>query len=162
MDEIRFTVYGLPVPKARARTVRRPNGQISSFTPPRTVRWEENIAAQAMPYLPAEPLDCPLAIEAVFYLPRPQSRRKADMLPDRKPDWDNLAKSLTDALEGLFWTNDSRVTDAVIRKRYGTPPRVEVVIRVADSGCDTPCMAALKKSYRRTRGVRRDDNLPAK
>ena len=48
-----------------------------------------------------------------------------------KPDLDNLAKAAADALNGLAYRDDSCITDLVVRKRYGTEPRLEVVIRDA-------------------------------
>ncbi|MEL6280538.1 MAG: RusA family crossover junction endodeoxyribonuclease, partial [Pseudomonadota bacterium] len=37
-----------------------------------------------------------------------------------KPDVDNFAKQVADALEGVAYPNDSRITDVVTRKRYGS------------------------------------------
>lgn len=127
--EIKFTVYGYPVPKARARTVRLPNGKMTSYTPKKTAAWEESIRLQALACRPEKLLDGPLELNATFYLLRPKSRPKRMKYPDTKPDLDNLGKSLIDALEGLIFTNDSRIVDKVLRKRYGEPPRVEINIK---------------------------------
>ena len=43
-----------------------------------------------------------------------------------KPDADNIAKAVLDALNGLAYTDDSKVTRLVVVKLYGTEPRVEV------------------------------------
>ena len=126
---VSLTVYGHPVPKARARTVRTKNGKTVSFTPKKTASWEDSIRAQALSSRPEQLLDGPLVMEATFYLLRPKSRPKRELYPDRKPDLDNLVKSVKDALEGVIYTNDSRIVDEVTRKRYGDPPRVEVTIR---------------------------------
>jgi len=48
---------------------------------------------------------------------RPPKRWKRD-LPTCKPDWDNLAKSVIDALNNVFWRDDSLITDALVSKRY--------------------------------------------
>jgi len=128
---ISFTAYGQPIPKARARTVRLPNGIVRSYTPKKTASWEESIRTQALDYRPEKLLDGPLELEATFYLLKPKSRPKKHIYPATKPDLDNLCKSVTDALEGLIYTNDSRFVDKIIRKRYGDPPRVEVEIREA-------------------------------
>lgn len=132
---VSLTVYGHPVPKARARTVRTKNGKTVSFTPDNTASWEDSIRAQALSSRPAQLLDGPLVMEATFFLLRPKSRPKKELYPDRKPDLDNLLKSVKDALEGVIYTNDSRIVDEVTRKRYDDPPRVEVVIR--EIGGDT-------------------------
>jgi Holliday junction resolvase RusA-like endonuclease len=126
---IALVVYGHPVPKARARVVRTKNGKTVSYTPGKTADWENSIRAQALACRPETLLDGPLALEVTFYLLRPRSRPKRDRFPDRKPDLDNLLKAVKDALNGVVWTDDSRIVDIVVRKRYGDPPRVEVVVR---------------------------------
>ena len=121
---VQFTVYGQAVPKARARV---PN-EGHAYTPDDTAAWERSVQIQAMRYRPKEPLDGPVMVAMAFYLKRPK-RSKDDQLPDVKPDWDNLAKAICDALSGMFWTNDSRIVDGIVSKRYGEPPRVELFIR---------------------------------
>lgn len=128
---VSLTVYGHPVPKARARTVRTRSGKTVSFTPKETESWENSIRNQALKARPGQLLDGPLVLEATFFLLRPKSRPKKDKYPDRKPDLDNLVKSVKDALEGIVYTNDSRIVDEVVRKRYDDPPRVEITIRPA-------------------------------
>ena len=125
---MRFTVYGKPVGKARPRVVRLPNGQSRTYTPRSTTSWEEMIRYQSLEHRPTTLMDGPIGVSATFYLPKPKSRRKGDVWADTKPDWDNLGKAVTDALEGLFWVNDSRIVDCRVRKVYGEPPRVEIEI----------------------------------
>jgi len=128
---IRFTVYGQASPKARARTVRLPNGGVKSYTPESTRAWEEFVRYQALEHRPARLLDGALALQVTFYLPRPRSAPKRRRYPEVKPDLDNLVKAVKDALEGLFWVNDSRIVELVARKRYGDPPRVEIEVAPA-------------------------------
>lgn len=128
---VSIVVYGTPVPKARARTVRLKNGKTISYTPDKTAAWENKIQEQALKKRPGELLDGPLILEATFYLQRPKSKPKRVKFPDTKPDLDNLVKSVKDALEGIIYTNDSRIVDEVIRKRYGDPVRAEITVRPA-------------------------------
>ena len=125
---ITFTVYGNAEPKARARTVRLKNGRTVSYTPGKTAAWEDSIKLQALEHRPGKLLDGPLVLEVTFFLQRPQSRPKKCRYPDRKPDLDNLIKSLKDACEGIIYTNDSRIVEEHVKKEYGDPPRVEVKI----------------------------------
>jgi Holliday junction resolvase RusA-like endonuclease len=131
---IKIIVFGDPVPKARARTVRLKNGQSVSYTPEKTASWEDSIRMQALAHRPEKLLDGPLVLEATFYRIKPQSKPKKCLYPDTKPDLDNLCKSVTDALEGLIYTNDSRLVDKILQKRFGDPPRVEIRIREAEGG----------------------------
>jgi Holliday junction resolvase RusA-like endonuclease len=129
MSEIRFTVFGVPVPKARARTVRLKNGKSHSFTPDKTAHWEARVVDEAIAHLPQRIMDGPLVLEATFYLLKPKSKPKKVLYPAGRPDLDNLIKSITDACNGLLWTDDARIVDIKARKEYGSPPRVEVSIR---------------------------------
>ena len=128
MTKITFTVYGNPVAKARARTVRR-GGRVSTYTPEKTKTWEEMIRLQILEHRPEKLIDGALTLRAIFYLQRGGSLPKKRIYPETKPDLDNLLKCLTDAMEGVIYSNDSRIVNEVVGKRYGDPPRVEVWIR---------------------------------
>lgn len=64
-------------------------------------------------------------IEAVFPVPTAWNKTKKKeaisglVQPTGKPDLDNIAKAVLDALNGLAYTDDSRVLDLRITKRYG-------------------------------------------
>ncbi len=131
--EYRLTVSGEPVPKARARVVRnKATGRVMSFTPDKTAAWENRVAAAALDAPPPELLDGPLAAELTFYFTKPQTVPRKRQFPTTKPDLDNCAKAIFDALEGILYVNDSRFVDKVLHKRYGQPPRVEILIRALD------------------------------
>ncbi len=71
-------------------------------------------------------------ITAYFAIPKSASKRvRADMiagviLPTKKPDLDNIEKTILDALNGLAYRDDSCVTEIASRKFYSETPRVEV------------------------------------
>ena len=54
---------------------------------------------------------------------------KGELLPAKRPDFDNLAKGITDALNGLAFKDDNQIVEAHIYKRYGDPQKVEVEIK---------------------------------
>ncbi len=124
---IKFFVHGIPKPKARARTVRNKHtGEIHSFTPDTTASWEQSVLIQALEHKPDHPLDEPLGMGLQFDLPRPKSLSKKRQWPSVKPDLDNLVKAIQDALNGVYYVDDSRICEMVIRKRYGPNPGVEI------------------------------------
>lgn len=68
------------------------------------------------------PLDCPLQLAATFVFPRPKAMRwKMKPMPRLwqagKPDVDNLMKSVSDALNGVLYVDDSRIVSAILRKQ---------------------------------------------
>lgn len=126
---IKFTVLGNPVAKARTKAYyNKYTGRAGVYTPSNTRNFEAYVRQIAAEHAPETLLDCPLGIEMVFYLQKPKSASKKVIFPATKPDLDNLCKSICDAMEGIIYTNDSRAVNKTLAKRYGDPPRVEVMI----------------------------------
>src|SRR5262245_16893146 len=111
-DALTFVVPGTPIGKARARTVRR-RGRSISYTPKKTDNYEHQVELIARAAMRTRPLlSGPVAVlvEAAFVPPGLESKRKADRAraAERlaagwmtvRPDADNVAKSITDALRG--------------------------------------------------------------
>lgn len=134
-----FFVSGKPVAKARPRTTRSGH----TYTPDSTVTWEQSIGWQVreqLSRLASEGISLPLPFEGRviidmrFNFDKPKSTPKKVKHKLKKPDYDNLAKSITDVLQaggmgiGLF-RDDSQVTDCTITKRFsseGHPQGVEI------------------------------------
>ena len=134
-----FEIPMAAVPKARPRVTRAG----ITYTAAKTKRWENSVAIIARSAYGGVPLDGPLHLALDFVLPRPQRlRRKKDdpgLIPaDRKPDLDNLIKSVMDGISRAgLWVDDARVVSLSAAKYYAEKdglPRVSVSI----SG-DDPC-----------------------
>lgn len=125
-----FTIYGLPV--AKPRMTRRDKWKKR----PCVVRYHEfcDRAREAAGWNRKKTLYAPLALTARVFIEMPKAKRKgvgvllAGMPCTKKPDWDNLGKSLSDA---LFW-NDEKVWRGAVEKYWddGKGPRVEVTLEV--------------------------------
>ena len=50
------------------------------------------------------------------------------IFPTKKPDTDNIAKAILDALNGLAYYDDAQVVNLEVQKRYSNEPRAEVFI----------------------------------
>ena len=82
-------------------------------------------------------LEGPIKINLIFYMLIPKNTSKVkrekmlkgELLPAKRPDFDNLAKGITDALNGLAFKDDNQIVEAHIYKRYGDPQKVEVEIK---------------------------------
>lgn len=91
---------------------------------------------QIKPFAPAFPLSGPVELTIAFFFPIPKSASKAlraqmlnrVILPDKKPDADNLAYLVTNALKEIVYDDDKRVVAQHIYKFYG--PEAKVIIRV--------------------------------
>ena len=122
-DDLLFTVPAVPVaqPRHRIGTVA---GKAMAFEAKKahpihafkaTVRM---CASEAYGGPPAEE---PLSVFLVFVLPRPKAKcwktRPTPREPHvKKPDCDNLAKGVMDALTGLLWKDDSQVFSINVAK----------------------------------------------
>lgn len=138
MKSITFTVPGKPQGKARPRVVRQ-GGVTRSFTPEKTVLYENWIrtcyqqAAGEYRFPDDAPLE--LVVTAAFPVPKSFSRRKREgclsglIRPTGKPDCDNIAKSVADALNGVAYRDDSRVCKLTVMKKYGEAEGLKVVVR---------------------------------
>ena len=48
--------------------------------------------------------------------------------PTKKPDVDNITKSILDSLNGIAYKDDSQVTGLEVMKEYGEIPMVRVIL----------------------------------
>ena len=127
---MKLTIPMEPVPKARARVTKRG----FAYTPKKTEQAENTIrwACNGKERFERE---VPLSLTITFYRSRPKSAPKRRIYPTTRPDWDNYAKLVCDALEKFAYCDDSQIVDAHIYKRYtkeGHAPRVEIEITEAD------------------------------
>lgn len=87
------------------------------------------------------PPKTPLCLYIEAYMPIPKStpwRTRAKMItgeirPIVKPDWDNLGKLVSDALNGVAYDDDKCIVEAYVRKFYSETPRTEITIREVES-----------------------------
>lgn len=139
MKTVRFTVPGQPKGKARARTVRSGGGKSFSYTPEGTVLYENLIktcyrqdVGQEI-FNDGQPLE--VKILAFYEVPKSYSKKKkqemldGQLYPTKKPDIDNIAKCVLDALNKLAYRDDTQVVRLHMEKHYNQIPRVEVEIK---------------------------------
>ena len=75
-----------------------------------------------------------IRIRAYFQIPKSVSKKSqcamltGAMKPTKRPDADNIAKIILDALNGVAYKDDSQVIDISVMKMYSAEARVEVEI----------------------------------
>ena len=62
---------------------------------------------------------------------RNTSRNSGEIRPDVKPDYDNIAKIVSDALNKVAYDDDKSIVDSTQRKFYGENPRTIIILQEA-------------------------------
>lgn len=124
-----FTVPGEPQGKARARTLK--SGR--SYTPKKTAEYEarirrcyaEQVGRPIVP--PDEKRPVYMQVLAVFPIPVSYSKKRRaaaegqTVFPTKRPDADNIAKAVCDALNGTAYGDDAQIVRLQVKKVYGEP-----------------------------------------
>lgn len=128
--EINESITGKARPRMNTRTGK-------AYTPTKTKNYEY-LARQIFTYKYPKftPIEgkVKLSIIAYFELPKKRSKlQEAEMLgglirPTKKPDWDNIGKIISDALNKFAFIDDAQIVEAVIIKRYSRTPKTIVKI----------------------------------
>lgn len=135
---ISVTVLGEPTSQKRHRSVKMGN-----FT-----RQYDPSSADKADFLsllrekaPETPFNTPLRLELAFYFSRPKShygtgknlsflKPFAPLRHTSKPDIDNCIKFVQDALNKVYWRDDSLICELSIKKLYDVKPRTEIKVFV--------------------------------
>lgn len=131
-----LSILGEPKAQARHRTVRM--GTFNRNYDP-TANYKKDLLHIAQDYAPNEPFNQPLKLIVDFYFTRPQSHFKSGknshILKDSaplyhtcRPDSSNCLKVVEDALNKVYWRDDSVLCEVGVRKRYSENPRIEIKI----------------------------------
>lgn len=112
-------------------------GHARVYTPSKQVEYENWVRLCYEAAHPgAEPIGVALAasVEVMMPVPKSASRKKARRMldgleaPTKKPDLDNVAKSILDALNGLAYKDDALVCSLHAIKAYSESPKVVVTL----------------------------------
>lgn len=132
--ELQFTVPGEPQGKGRPRFTR----QGRAYTPAKTVEYEQRIAGLAeaamRPFAGPTALPCYVRVDVHKGIPKSWTRARRIRALDGlevpgKPDLDNVAKAVLDALNGVAYADDAQVVKLVVTKAYSMEPRLVVTVK---------------------------------
>ena len=108
-----------------------------AYTPAKTKEYEELVKQYfIIKYRRINPLEgrIKINITAYFSVPKNTSKKQEkNMLnnaisPTKKPDIDNIAKIILDALNKLAFKDDNQITKLEIEKKYGTEEKIFVKV----------------------------------
>lgn len=127
---MRFEVLGKPYGKGRPRFMR--NGH--TYTPSETTNYENLVKLSFQQQTDRTKFDGEVSarIIAVYPIPKSASKKKqaemltGDIRPTVKPDCDNIAKTILDALNNIAFADDSQVVELFVKKMYGEEPKTIV------------------------------------
>lgn len=126
---ITFDVIGDPKGQPRPRAFAF-NGHARIYNASTAEGFKSQIALAAKPHIPFVPFRGALRLNLMFRFRRPQSHFKASGLlvakhsgmdHTQKPDLDNLAKAVMDAMNTLkFWEDDAQICQLMLWKAWAT------------------------------------------
>lgn len=167
MKGYQLTVYGTAEPAGSKRGFYRPGlGVRVVDANPKSRRWKTLVAQEAGKVANGL-LEGPLALDAVFFRPRPASHygtgRNAGVLkasappyPATRPDTTKLLRGVEDALTGVLYRDDAQIVRQVVAKDWGEPARVVIRIEEMRAGLDEPWHLGVGVEHE----VRGKDNPP--
>ena len=140
---IKFRYHGEAVGKGRPRVRIIKKGKQAFpqlYTPKETKEFEEAIRFEFFAgncdgwpvYERGTPLKATVLIGCS--IPKSYTKKKQALcrdrvlVPDKKPDLDNILKSIFDALNGYAFEDDSQIVEIFAEKQYAVEPFVEVEI----------------------------------
>jgi Holliday junction resolvase RusA-like endonuclease len=140
--EFEFEIAGNPPFSKRPRSVRIKDKNnvvkgIRVFAP--DGEDQDTLATEVKKCIPRGHVPFAGEVELCIYVykPMPQSFPKYKQVlaelgyirPDKKPDYDNYAKIITDSMRGLAFLDDAQVVIGIIALYYTQRPRLEIVLK---------------------------------
>lgn len=133
---IYIEIPGEPIGQGRPRATVGKDGKPRVYSPKTSSEWRAR-AAFFMKQGIKEPFLGPVRLEIVahFTLPKSRHRKRFPLVAPtpctKKPDFDNIAKAVCDAGNGILFGDDAQVCDCRILKYYvaqGAPAKVVVAV----------------------------------
>ena len=130
---IKIIIPGTPVANGRPRL-----GKYGTYTPEKTVNYENLVQNAYMDQAEGKKLQGALqmVIDLYFPIPKSYSKKRVEVIKEmeemhtKKPDASNCLKSIEDALNGFAYDDDSQIVDLRVTKKYTLgEPRAEVTIK---------------------------------
>ena len=140
---LKFIVPGEPCAQGRPRFTTI-GGYARAYDPAKSKNYKNFVKLLALQEMDKQGwlyTELPLKVTIAAYLECPKSKSKrfreaalsGKESPCKKPDVDNLFKTITDALSGVVYKDDKQICLGIIGKYYAEEPKVEVRIELLDN-----------------------------
>lgn len=125
MSKIFFSIPGEPKGKGRPRFSRK-GKFVKTYTPEETTNYEDHVrneyrkAAHGLIFTG----EVHMSIDCYFSIPKSTSKKKTALMvsgvirPTKKPDADNVAKIVADALNNVAYKDDTQIVELNVRRWY--------------------------------------------
>ena len=131
-----FEIVGEPQGKGRPRFSTR-GGFVKTYTPEKTASYENFVKVCYLNKYKGQKLDGEIIAEIIAYFSIPNSfskKKRAQAIegkirPTKKPDTDNIAKTILDSLNGIAFEDDKQVVALLVKKLYGEEAKVVVSLK---------------------------------
>jgi Holliday junction resolvase RusA-like endonuclease len=128
---IQFTVLGVPQPQGSSKAF-IPKGWTRAIITSANAKnkpWRQETASCAINAMIGRAfMDGAVELVVDFYFDRPKSQKKS-LYKTTKPDVDKLIRSVSDAMTGIVFRDDSQIVQIISRKAFGSPARAEIQVR---------------------------------
>ena len=136
MEICRFVIPGIAQAQGRPRAGKTFTGRTVVYDPSKSRDYKQYVRIVASQNRPEKPYEGQIKMQIDVYRPIPKSMPKykqklaveGQLRPVTKPDIDNYFKSVSDALNGVIYKDDSQIIEIKASKFYSDAPRVEVVV----------------------------------
>lgn len=136
---IEITIPGEVIPKGRPRFSRH-GGRVRTHTPAKTLNYERVVKMHAIQQKPKDIITEAIEVNIIVSKTPPKSwskvkqKRATDgiLKPVNKPDVDNYAKALLDAMNGIVFKDDNQIVKLTVSKEYAEEPKAVVRIKITE------------------------------
>ena len=129
MFDLTIEVFGEPASQGSHSVI---NGRIVQVNSAKHKRWRNAVVFAALDLISEdwEPIDAPVELSVIFYLPRPKTVLDRP-LPSVMPDLDKLIRAVADSLtDAKIYADDSRIVRITAQKVYADHRGPGALIRV--------------------------------
>jgi len=129
-----FEIHSTPKPQKQTLQGIGFDGRKTFYDPSKMTK--KHIQWQIAPHAPKEPLSGAVEVHLTFYMPIPKQMRGIErqaMVNNlakhyKRPDIDNLAYIVTNAMKGIVYRDDAQICRMVLEKLYGEQPKTVIKV----------------------------------